>query len=312
MKLSTIIYNLSYSLSKHSNLVYPSENHFIPNKIYEYIRTNYKHRYIYKFVVNTNKINIHLFTKNKNTNTYTWSIVLGVVKIFLLLNQYNIDNNTINVYYYPTPFKKLYNKELTPNEVNSGYTTFLNGGQIRYITIFREEEFHKVLLHEVIHYTNITSSTYSIIVNKLIMKETPFKNNIHFEEALTDFLAIYYNTLYNELIINNNDIIDELIENEIKYQEELVCYLLNHYNFTNVNEIWENKYTIYQDTAVLSYYILKLGLFYNMNSVLKNPGKTIKDYNELYEISKLGIKKHSNKLKPLNANIGETSMRMTK
>lgn len=312
MILSNIIHNISYSIIKDTNIVLPEDSNFMPRKVYSYIQNNYNSRNIYSFEVNTNKIRIYLYSSRNNANIYTWSIVFGVIKAFLLLREYNINNETIDIHYYPTPLKKVYNDELTPNEVNSGYTTFLNGGKMKYITIFREEEFHKVLLHEIIHYTNITSSKYSLIVDQIIMKETPFKNNIHFEEAFTDFLAIYHNTLYNGLIQNKEELVDEIIREEIKYQEGLVCYILKHYDFKEAKDIWKSKKSIYQETSVLSYYILKLGLFYNMEKVLENKGKTIKEYNELYELSKSGIIKHTNKLRAKRAKIGETSMRMTK
>jgi hypothetical protein len=89
-----------------------------------------------------------------------FKIIDSIKKLFGRVN----GGNSQIIYYYPVREKKLFPKVkgsiLGPDECNSG-VSFLNalykddhkieGGENGTITIFREEEHFKVLIHELIH-----------------------------------------------------------------------------------------------------------------------------------------------------------------
>ena len=146
--------------------------------------------------------------------------------------------------------KKIDNtKNITPKNINSGYTDITN----RYIFIWREEEFEKVLFHELIHYFNCDH------------REETYTNYTNYDalfEAITDFKAIIYNLVYisyitncklNKLInyefsfiVNQGIMINNLLNKNIKLSSPAFSYfvlktMLLHYCISN--EFTENNYT---------------------------------------------------------------------
>ena len=123
---------------------YISDSSFFPNEIAQWCKENYN----YFFVVVIDKYcTLRIATKIKripNISHYI-NIVQSMRNAFPLLKKRFI------ISLLPTPFQKMWNKKdrLTTKHVNSGYTTFKNDATE--IVVFRQEEIHKVLFHELIH-----------------------------------------------------------------------------------------------------------------------------------------------------------------
>lgn len=231
--------------------------------------TNYKITWNYKTTHN-----IYLkCTKEKYNSFYKRiNILLNVINYLYDLKKYE-ENKPINMYLVLTPLEK--NLEIDsnidyiigPKNINSGYTDFYKNE----IFIWREEEFEKVIFHELIHYMNL--DTRDVIFN-----DTNFIHNINnfksYYEAFTDFWGIIYHLIYVSLITNRS--INTLLQIEFKFIENQANLINDFFKLNN----WEHKKEINQNTPAFSYYIIKYMIFekiINSNDItlLDNPQKLI-------------------------------------
>lgn len=122
--------------------------------------------------------------------------------------------------------------------VNTGYTNFSNN----IIFIWRFEEFEKVLLHEVIHYTNFFD--HDININH----DLHIKGPESYYEAVTDLWAIIYNCIYISLMTKLK--LKYIFMIELGFVRNQALALYDHF---------DNN--IIQETPAYSYYIIKYMLF---------------------------------------------------
>jgi len=186
----------------------------------------------------------------KGTNTEN-------LEIYLVLSQLkkNIDNE----------------KKITPKNINSGYTHIIN----RYIFIWREEEFEKVLFHELIHFFNCDhrEETYSYYTNY----DSIF-------EAITDFKAIIYNLIYISYVTNCK--LDKLINYEFSFianQGSMFNYIIKNNNIKLLSPAY--SYFVLK-TMLLNYSIsndFDENDYENLFIHNKNFNKIIKKFNKLNE-----------------------------
>jgi hypothetical protein len=149
--------------------------------------------------------------------------------------------------------KKIDNyKNISPKNINSGYTDIIN----RYIFIWREEEFEKVLFHELIHFFNHDHS------NEIYTHHKKFDSLF---EAITDFKAIIYNLIYLSLLKNKK--LSKLINYEFSFINNQGIMINNLINSDIVLE-----------SPAFSYYVLKLMLL----KYIVSDDFTESDYNNLF------------------------------
>ena len=159
----------------------------IPNLIYNSIITNLKNRII--FSKGNRLINIY-YDKNIDFQM--------IRKIDIILNMF--DSILQNEKYYSidlflSPLKKKIYKNKSIEKVN------INTGSIKYkrnyITIYREEEWDKVLIHELIHYKHLHILSIRDKL-KYAFKDINFKGSIlNPNEAYVESMAIILYCLYN-------------------------------------------------------------------------------------------------------------------
>lgn len=239
---------------------------------------------IYPEVIN---INFKFYDKkiNKKKCILLINFVLFIINILVKLNNKKINDLNIDIINYNL------NKTI-PNDGNFRYENINSGWSMLYfpeklkdssvyiksdIVIFRKEELYKVIIHELIHSFRIgNTSLNNDKINKLFPNE---KTNDINEAIVESYACILNNIIYN--MINNNSVIKN-----IKKEQE---YCLN--KAIIINNIVKNKI---QNTNVVSYYILKSLLLYDLTSYNK-----IKEFiknieNDEYIINK--IFKHMNLL----------------
>ena len=146
-------------------------------------------------------------------------------------------------------------KIIKPKHINSGYTDNIN----KYIFIWREEEFEKVLFHELIHFYNYDH-------RKEIYKNLKYE---YLFEAITDFKAINYNLIYLSLItdIKLQDLID--FEFSFIYNQAIMINNLINKNIKLVSPAY-------------SYYVLKYML---LKYIITQEFLEI-EYNDLFTCNK--------------------------
>ena len=192
----------------------------------------------------------------------------------------------IKYYFFDTPCKKtlpdkivhkdiidkfnLVEKNLSSQNISSGFTSINEKKGYREIIIWRREEMYLVITHELFHYLLLdtkflnedkyASNTPLInIINYKISGNTQFPLLIN--ETITEILSNFFYIMFLS-IIQNNDIIQKFNKFKIMYQNELI---FNWYQFVKImkffdinsfnSELLQNKFN--QTTSVFSYFILK-------------------------------------------------------
>jgi hypothetical protein len=174
------------------------------------------------------------------------------------------------------------NIKIKPKNINSGYTDIVN----RYIFIWREEEFEKVLFHELVHFYDIDH------------RDEVYDNYIEYEslfEAITDLKGITYNLIYLSLITNKK--LDKLINYEFSFI---------HNQSIMINNLINNNVKLL--SPAFSYYVLKSMLI----NYITSKKFSFEEYNNLFILNKnfnIIITK-LNKIKEVNY-INFDSCRMT-
>jgi hypothetical protein len=226
---------------------------------------NYKITWNYK---TTHNIYLKCSKEKYNSFSKRINILLNVINYLYDKKTYE-ENNSINMYLVLTPLEKNFDIDsiIGPKNINSGYTDF-NKNEI---FIWREEEFEKVIFHELIHYMDLDNRHIKFNDNVLIHNVNDFKS---YFEAFTDFWGIIYHLIYVSLVTERS--INSLLQIEFKFMENQANLINNFFKLNN----WEHKKEINQNTPAFSYFIIKYMIFekvINSNNItlLDDPQKLI-------------------------------------
>tara|TARA_Y100000385_G_C13068523_1_gene627876 strand:+ start:328 stop:1506 length:1179 start_codon:yes stop_codon:yes gene_type:complete len=286
-----------------------------------------KHTSIYDVfsTYNTNKVTIRVFDNEDIYCSFKNRLDLAnkMTKIFSLLEFFNIENNHVKIYFAPVDIPKIFpNSEVfSPDCINSGGT--IHEGNKAHIILFRKEESDKVLVHELIHYLKLDFAMSNVYwgningINNRVVSEfnvTPSHQYINLFEALTDTLAIVFNSMCN-CIITKSDI-NDYFYTELIYSRTIAGNILKHSGFRNVSDLMDTNKTnkLKQSTSVLAYYILKCSLLNNTDIVLSkycpkfSKYWSLRDINEFYQLTKKDLNTINNLPFKLNS---FNSLRMT-
>ena len=166
---------------------------------------------------------------------------------------------------------------LSPIHVNSAFTTscMLETN----ICIYRKEEWFKVFIHETFHCLGLdfsgvdNSSAESLITGKFKVQN---HNGIRVYESYCEIWAEVMNVVICSFLRTNTqdcfmDEFNELIHKEMKFSLFQMVKSLNYHNIRYIDILDSNCKTIrfQEETHVLSYYILKTILFYNLSDFEK-------------------------------------------
>jgi hypothetical protein len=221
----------------------------------------------------------------KCTKTKFFKIMKRLKYLIKFIDFIRGDNTEeLNIFLVLSSLKKYMDNELkiTPKNINSGYTDI----QERFIFIWREEEFEKVLFHELIHFFSIDHQ------NEIY---DHFSEYDSLYEAITDFKAIIYNCIYISYITKYR------LSKILNYEFSFIInqgIMINNYVKKNIKLV----------SPAFSYYVLKSMLI----KYIVSDQFTENEYNDLfiYNNNFNKIIKKLNKLKE-NLYIDFNSCRMT-
>jgi hypothetical protein len=171
---------------------------------------------------------------------------------------------------------------ISPDNVNSGSTI-----RETIVMIWREEEFYKVLIHELIHYFCVdfylSDDVYNKI-NKVFTKIFTINGIDRVNESYTEALAIsIHSIIYSQI---KNIKFSEVLAYEILFSNFQIAKLLRYMKFRKYEDITHKK--ISQMTSACSYYIVKCMFLTNYHKLLqfwKENGFYVSDKNKnAYEI----------------------------
>ena len=241
---------------------------FTPSVISNQIRKYYNKISLLKIQYQDITINLYYVTKDSYD---LLDLLIMIVKANAFINSHKKSSKLdITIYYMPTPYQKNIGKEyyLGPKHVNSGFTL-----HDEYIVIYRKEESHKVLIHELVHYLQLDFSSKpclpdvcnNINIDFDVITDLGFVNIF---EAYTDFIAIIYNSIFNSIIYNIS--FYQLISIEQYYQKCLTNKILHKFNMNHICTHQNNTGNkLIQYSNVLSYYFLKKPLIDNYLDILQ-------------------------------------------
>ena len=228
-----------------------NENEFINNKEIKYNIENTS------IVINVKwrKIDINSFN-DKLTSMFLKELISIIHSMTTNRRQ------LITINYFQSKRKKRIPKQrlLTQNEVNSGlcYINSVNGDVN--IEIYREEEFYKVLTHEMLHLYNVIPNDqefenyYRTMYDKL--------EYINTNEALVELNALIINTIIIHKLTGKS--FNDLFEKEYRWANHQKSKLLKMFDIKNNKEI---NSKLKETTHAFSYYIIKQNL---LEKILSN------------------------------------------
>lgn len=286
-------FNLYDNLLKHkkilrkivssTNRLSSADNSYFPRKIQNYINGKKAHKITYKCKLYSREvvINFLIFTKNVDVKYYD-EMSRYAFLILYLFDQFSNKqcNNTLTIDIYMTPFRRelpsKINEPIGPLNVNGGFTlACVRDGSI---TIYRQQEWFKVLIHEAMHsfcFDFATQDQNSL--NKKLKSIFPIDSKFNIFETYSEMWAELINIAFVAFELNKMK--NPRIENFIHYFEYLMsmeryfCFfqaykILNHYGLSYTDILKSgNKYK--EESNVFAYYINKCILYLDYNQFIK-------------------------------------------
>lgn len=247
--------------------------------------------------------------KSDNTEIYVYyvehdeEINLDVVgKIINFIRKIFNKNMDVKLkIFYGKQKKYLYtekDKFICTDNVNSGLSC-VSCNDKSGITIWRKEEFTKVLIHELIHYFGIDFYTHDklyIDIKNIFMKNYLIDGDDKINESYTELLAILLHSLVYSKMTNSS--FDEILSHEILFSGFQLAKILNHFECNKFEDLKEIK--IHQTTSVCSYYIVKYLFLLNLGNFLnmwekggfyakKNANKYKEIYDKIVKINNIDV-----------------------
>lgn len=248
--------------------------------------------YIYRAVIKYSNIEICICSdkafKDKN---YVEFIMFFTRFIIYIFNKVKVLRKPLYVYLYLTDYKKEFPlldkfKTLKPENVNSGLKTTYHD-KIE-ILIYRKEELFKVIIHELTHAFELDDIS-SISSQEELIKNYFYKNtSLRIQESVTDTLACLYNiAIFSKILsiilkLPYNDIFEHVYFHEYYYiiRKAKQVLIYEGYDINNDGITVNKRHKKWENTHVISYYVLKAMNFYQINNFLnyistKTPNYTI-------------------------------------
>lgn len=238
---------------------------FISEPIRKYINETKKITYKFNATINEKNITLYFISFNQiNDKKITFYSKLAFMIIFMLTNKSkNSCSKNLEIKIFLTPHKKLLppNKTdiLGPNEVNTGFST-IGCRTHASITIYREEEWFKVLIHELFHNLDLDFADMDINESKNnLYKIFKLQSNYEIAETYTEIWARIINVVVSCTIKTTSyddffKLFVESMERERLFTLKQAAVILDR--ITSINEYRE-------ESNIFCYYILTAALFNN-------------------------------------------------
>jgi len=256
-------------IEKVSEIPKPSDYNYILKDIQNHIHSVSEYAYTFECNIINRRVKIFFIYSNPKENIknslYKILIWLHVISNYIT---YRSCSKKLNIYIYLTELLKCLpknNELINKIHVNTGYTMSCQPSSN--IVIYRREEWFKVFIHESIHNLGLDfSSMDNRITREKILKIFPVNSDVKLYEAYTDAWAKIINVIlctYFTLYINTfNNYMHKLMK--LMNLERTHCFLqvikILEYKGLKYTDLYskcnDKKKQYYENTSVLSYYIL--------------------------------------------------------
>lgn len=233
------------------------KNNFVSLDILQHAETETLNYQEYK----GENISIHLFTI-KDGDVPDLNLITKIISYMWLISKKTI-NVDLTIFYGKQKKYITHKHIMCSDNINSGST--YPGSSI---TIWRLEEFYKVLIHEMVHYvgfdTGINKSVLDILSKYISVDEITKYDSPR--ESYTETIAITLHTIIMSQILNRS--FTELFKYELCHSMFQVGKIINFFGGHTCDQLFKSHpkhITIKQTTSVASYFIIKL---FNLLSIL--------------------------------------------
>lgn len=236
----------------------------------------YKHCYSFQLTVQNNTIcTVHMFFDKSMDQKDLASMTKKIIVAIKLISAYSRSyTERLDIEIIFTEFKKMLPSHALPldeQHINSAFV--MNCTPRKIMTIFRREEWYKVLIHELLHAFNIDFSCKNqteidIYMNSLFPIK---KDNFRLFETYTELWAImihcccisFYEAKDKKDIYGLFNRLKFLFSHECKFSEMQFSKIMNYYRLT-LSDIGTDTHYV-EKTHVLSYFIFKYFCMLNIN-----------------------------------------------
>lgn len=226
---------------------------------------------------------IHLYTYSHKKHDIDIDLLFNIIKIMQKISK---SNDPVKLIIFNSDKQKKINKyktecnckHLAPINVNTGSTV-----KLQYIKIWRNEELYKVLIHELVHFFSIDMDFYRQQVEHCDKKIKKIFNitddSVDFlNESYTEIIALFIHTSYISYISKIDLFL--LLWLEVSFTMLQISKIISYYDLQNSKCVIKNapdcnQNSISQSTSVLSYYIIKGCVLYNMPTILTFVDKNV-------------------------------------
>jgi hypothetical protein len=265
---------------------------FTPIDIFEYVSNNSLIKLNLKITMENLTLNLKLVSKKKLRNKEINNIIKRICLLYLLKHKNDKKHSNISLTIIFTNAKKSLPKEykvLGTREVNSGLASFGDNK----ILIYRNEEYSKLLIHELIHLYRIDFSVVNIDFLPELLDINNDTKTIP-NESITEILAVIINSIIVSIEFSkkkNTKLATDLINYEIAFNLFQCSKILNHFGYNYATDFFKsnNGNSIFeQTTSVVSYFFIKTACLFNTPKLLKflNNNFTELNYDNLEEAKK--------------------------
>jgi len=254
------------------------------------LKANYKIIWTYKG--NNNTIYLKSTIEKYDSFKQRLPVLLNVLN-FIYDKKKTNEKRPLKLYLILTPLKKFIDDGIVGTKnINTGYTDFYSNE----ILIWREEEFEKVIFHEMVHYMDLD-------VRNMAFSDKDFPIEIDgpklYFEAFTDFWGIVYHLIYLSIITKKS--VDSLFQVEYQFIKNQANFMNNKFKLDD----WKNKQKIKQNSPAFSYYILK---YLIINKILENKSLDIIINNNAKELLTTIFKEKFTQEPFINTNSGRMTL----
>ena len=254
------------------------ENDSFPREIQTYIKSNMKEMITYKININGKNIVLNFYTDKHSSIPDNKSLYKTFIIIYVLsLYSSKKCSRHLTIDIFLTPFRRMLPKKaddiIGPMNINGGYTY---GGcrNTNEITIYREEEWFKVLIHELFHNLDLDFSTMDIDRWREKMLDI---FGIESEYNIYETYCETWARILNVAIVSFMNSINSINSTNINKKEFLSKFNLlikkeQIFSLVQSNKILKiiKRQENYRETTnVLCYYVLTAALINNYSEFLK-------------------------------------------
>lgn len=257
-----------------------TETIYFPNKIKNYINENNKTKIKYNLRIDGREIEVTFYKFSNRNISLIDNYADYVFIIIYVLGLYTSSgcSKFLEIEIFLTPFKKKFPKiradQLDIINVNSGFSNFGCRNSSK-ITIYREEEWFKVLIHELFHNLNLDFSTRNIDKWRDKMGDIcEINSEYNIFETYCELWARIINVIFTTFLIltERNDF------SQKSFREIFKILIVKEKNYSLIQSkiVYENIYKnrmFREKSNVFCYYIL-VGILFNNYIKFINWSKT--------------------------------------